>query len=156
MIPSGHFKVLGLRFSKSNLLCYSLEVKKVIKPYSIISTSTIEDVNFNFFPQNKQASWSLLENTNIQGRWLTSFRGGLGMFHRIYGFWIGNKITIFISLWNSRSPPRNDTSGHPSGVRKESMKRKQKGSKPVTATGWQFTFANKKVKTHPQTLNDQM
>lgn len=63
MSTSGHFKVLGLRFSKSNLLCYSLEVKKVIKPYSIISTSTIVDVNFNFPPKiNKPVGdyWKIL------------------------------------------------------------------------------------------------
>lgn len=96
---------------------------------------------------NKHASWRLLENTNIQCRWQTSFRGDLGMFLRVCGFWTGNKISISIPLWNSKSPPCEETSGYSPGVRKQKqMIKKQKQSKPVMSPGWQLTFANKKSK----------
>lgn len=52
----------------------------------------------------------------------------------------------FIPPWNSEASLCDESSGNFPGVRKESMKRKQKWSQPLTSPGWQLTFANKKSK----------
>lgn len=42
------------------------------------------------------------------------------MFLRVCGFCTGNKISISITLWNSESPPCEETSGYsPDGRKKE-------------------------------------
>lgn len=152
---SGSLRVLDLRFRESSLPWFLSRVKKQPNVTQLFPVKQLMKTFNCFFSQNKQASCRLLENTNIQCRWQTSYRGDLGMFLGLVSlrnFWISNKISISTTPWNSGSFPCDGNLGKSLGVRKESMKRKQKWSKSVTSPGWPLTFANKKVKTHHQTL----